>query len=381
MNEPIYLDYNASTPVAPQVLEAMSVAASAFGNPSSGHWAGSQAREIISRARQQVATLLGCPADGIVFTSGGTEANNYAIKGAYFACGRRAAHIVTTAIEHPAVLNPCRFLQRLGARVSFVPVGRSGWVNPDDIQRALTNDTILITVMHANNETGVIQPVADIAAIARERDILFHTDAAQTPGKIPVDTESLRADMVSLAGHKFYAPKGIGALYLRDGLFIEPLLHGAGHENGRRAGTENVILAAALGAAAELARQALTGPAQEMARLRDLLQSRLLDTFGDRVTVNGDTTRRLPNTLHISFIGQLGSDILDRLPALAASTGSACHAGSLSISPVLRAMDIPREAALGAIRLSLGRGTTEAEVERAVEMFRASIIPDATPQA
>ena len=250
----LYFDYNASTPLATEV-EAVCrrVMAESFGNPSSAHWAGAPARAIVEASRRQVADLLGCSPEEIVFTSGGSEANNSALKGVFFARRRKRQHIITTRIEHPATLAPCAFLERLGAKVSYLPVDGTGWVDPDDLRRAITPDTSLVSIMHANNEVGTIQPIAECARIAREHGVLFHTDAAQSVGKIPTRVDELGVDLMSLAGHKFHAPKGIGALYVRSGVTLEPLVHGAGHEHGRRAGTESALLTAALGQASELA--------------------------------------------------------------------------------------------------------------------------------
>lgn len=361
----IYLDFNASSPIAPEVVDAMRmVLEEPYGNPSSGHWAGSPAREMVDKARMQVAGLLGCKANEIVFTSGGSEANNHALKGVFFASGRANAHIVTTQVEHPAVTNPCRFLERLGATVTYLPVDGFGRVDPEDIRRALRPSTILVSIMHANNEVGTIQPLEEIAQIAHEAEILFHTDAAQSLGKIGFTVQGLGVDLLSVAGHKLYAPKGVGALYVRDGVSVEPLIHGASHEFGRRAGTENVLLDVALGAACDLAGRKSMDAVRE---LRDLFWCLLQDKFADRVVLNGHPIERLPNTLNVSFVGQVGAEILGRLPEVAASTGSACHAGSVELSPVLRAMGVAPEIGMGAIRFSLGRTTTREEIEAVVE--------------
>ena len=361
----IYLDFNASTPIAPEVVDAMRILLEEpFGNPSSGHWAGSPAREAVDKARIQVAGLLGCKATEIVFTSGGSEANNHALKGVFFASGRADAHIVTTRVEHPAVINPCRFLERLGATVTYLRVDGFGRVNPDDVRRALRPSTILVSIMHANNEVGTIQPIEEIAQIAHEAGILLHSDAAQSVGKISFTVQGLGVDLLSVAGHKLYASKGVGALYIRDGITLEPLIHGASHESGRRAGTENVLLDVALGAACDLARRKSMDAVRE---LRDLFWRLLQDKFGDRVVLNGHPIERLPNTLNVSFVAQVGAEILGRLPGVAASTGSACHAGSVELSPVLRAMGVAPEIGMGAIRFSLGRTTTREEIEAVVE--------------
>src|SRR6516162_9676444 len=319
----IYLDFNATTPIAPEVVPSMNQALTEpFGNPSSGHWAGLPARQRVEKARAQLAALLCCSPDEVVFTSGGSEANNHALKGVFFAHGGQAGHIITTQIEHPAVLNPCHFLERLGASVTYLPVDRFRKVDPDDVRRALTPRTMLISVMHANNEVGTLQPISETARIAREHGILFHTDAAQSVGKIPTHVDELGVDLLSLAGHKLYAPKGVGALYVRKGVRLEPLIHGAGQESGRRAGTETIMLDIALGSACELAQSWLD--VDSIRELRDLFWEMLQARFGERVILNGHPTERLPNTLNVSFVGEIGSTILHDLEGVAASTGSAC---------------------------------------------------------
>ena len=362
----IYLDHNASTPIDPSVRAAMApYLAAAFGNPSSGHWAGAPAREAVEAARAQVAALLGCAPDEIVFTSGGTEANNAALTGAFFAAAGRSRHIVTTLIEHPAIVEPCHFLERVGATVTSVGVDATGMVDPDDIRRALRPDTILVSVMHANNEVGTIQPIAEIAAITREAGVPLHSDAAQSVGKLDTDVNALGVDLLSIAGHKFYGPKGVGALYLRRGLRLEPFMHGASHESGRRAGTENVLLDVGLGAAAELARdRAWTGGVRD---LRDRFWVALQDRFGDGVQLNGHPTERLCNTLSVDFVGRVGSEILAALPYVAASTGSACHADRVTLSPVLEAMHVSPNVGMGAVRFSLGRSTTWDQLDDVIE--------------
>ena len=366
---PIYLDFNASTPVAPEVAAAMRPLLEAhYGNPSSLHWAGQPAHAALEAARSQVAALLGCSPEEIVFTSGGSEANNLALKGAFFAARGRGNHIVTSRIEHPAILAACRYLERIGAELTYLPVDGLGQVDPDDVRKAITDRTVLVTIMHANNEVGTIQPIQEIAQIARERGVLIHTDAAQSVGKIPTRVEDLGVDLLSMAGHKLYAPKGVGALYVRRGVALEPLIHGGGHECGRRAGTESAFLATGLGAACALARSADRN--HESRLLRDRLWSELRAAFGDRVVLNGHPTLRLPNTLNVSFIGRIGADILARLDGVAASTGSACHAGRVEHSPVLTAMGVPADLRMGAIRFSLGRTTTMAEVDDLVGRLR-----------
>jgi cysteine desulfurase len=369
MSRRIYLDFNASTPIAPEAVEAMRpFLADHYGNPSSLHWAGMPAKDAAEKARGQVAGLLGCDPTEVVFTSGGSESNNHAIKGIFFANRERGDHIVTTAVEHPATLNPCRFLEKLGAKVTVLPVDRHGMVDPDDVRKAVTPKTILVTVMHANNEVGTIEPISEIAAIARDAGISFHTDAAQSVGKVSTDVEELGVDLLSIAGHKVYAPKGIGALYIREGTRIEPFVHGAGHEAGRRAGTENVLLAVALGAACELARK-WVGMTQIQV-LRDRFFEGLRGIFGDGITLNGHPTERLPNTLNVNFIGRIGAEILAIMPGVAASTGSACHAGSVTLSPVLAAMGVPPEEGMGAVRFSLGRTTTWNELEEVIRLLK-----------
>jgi cysteine desulfurase len=365
----IYLDYNASTPIDPAVAAVMGpLLEGGYGNPSAQHRAGSVARTAVEAGRRQVAALLGCQPDEVVFTSGGSEANNLAIKGLFFRHFGRAAHIVTSQIEHPAVLEPCRFAERFGAKVTYVRVNRTGLIDPDDVRRAIRPNTILISVMHANNEVGTIQPIAEIAAMARAARIPLHTDAAQSIGKITTQISELGVDLLSIAGHKFYAPKGVGALYVRRGLDLEPLIHGAGQEGQRRAGTESALLTAALGCASELARERAGVPSME--RLRDLFWAKLQAAFGERVVLNGHPTRRLPNTLNVSFLGHLGGDILAKLPDIAASTGSACHSGRVDPSPVLQAMGATPEISAGAIRFSLGRSTTQTEIEETVRQLR-----------
>lgn len=366
----IYLDFNASTPVAPEVAAAMQTVMEApFGNPSSDHWAGQPAREAVDRARGQVASLLGCERSEIVFTSGGSEANNHALKGIFFASQVAQPHIVTTEIEHPAIINPCRFLERLGAKVTYLPVDQFGRVDPENVRRALTPRTILISVMHANNEVGTIQPIAEIGRIAREHEVVFHTDAAQSVGKVPTKVRDLGVDLLSVAGHKLYGPKGVGALYVRAGIQLEPLVHGAGHESGRRAGTENILLDAGLGAACELAESLeSSGSIKE---LRDHFWRLLAEGFGGRVVLNGHPVERLPNTLNVGFRGKVGAELLHGLDGVAASTGSACHSGSVTLSPVLKAMRVPLEIGMGAIRFSLGRSTSREEVESVVELLKS----------
>jgi len=367
-SEKIYLDHNASTPIDPEVAAVMQGALQdAFGNPSSSHWAGEPARAMVVSARQKVAGLLGCSPNEIVFTSGGSESNNLALKGVYFAGQKPDAHIITTQVEHPAIVEPCRFLERLGAKITWLPVDATGQVDPDVLAHAITADTILISIMHANNEVGTIQPIAECASIAREHDIPFHTDAAQSVGKIPTRVDDLDVDFLSIAGHKVYAPKGVGALYVRNGMDPVPLIHGANHESGRRAGTESALLTAALGKACELASDLV--PVANIEVLRDRLWTTLKENLGDRVVLNGHPIERLPNTLNVTFVNQIGAEILAKMPDVAASTGSACHTGLVELSPVLAAMGLSQEAGAGTIRFSLGRTTTEKEVDSVAEQL------------
>jgi len=368
MNESrIYLDFNASTPLAPEVVEAMRpFLTEHFGNPSSHHWAGTPAKAALERARAQVAALLGCEPDEVTFTSGGSESNNHALKGVFFANRERGDHLVTSAVEHPAVLQPLRFLETLGAKVTIVPVDRAGRVDPEDVRKAITRRTILVSIMHANNEVGTVQPIAEIAAVTRAAGVLLHTDAAQSVGKNSTHVRELGVDLLSVAGHKLYAPKGIGVLFIRRGTSIDSFVHGAGHERGRRAGTENVLLAVGLGAACDLATRWTGMPT--VRALRDRFEQVLKERLGDRVTVNGAGAERLPNTSNVNFVGQVGAAVLARVPGLAASTGSACHADSVQLSPVLAAMGVPMHEGMGAVRFSLGRTTTWKELERVLEL-------------
>jgi cysteine desulfurase len=372
MKQPTYLDYNATTPVDPRVKEAMlPYLVKHFGNPSTGYVYGQKSKLAVERAREQVAALIGANPEEIVFTSGGSESDNQAIIGTALAHIAKGKHIVTSSIEHPAVLNTCRYLaERLGYRITYAPVDEFGLVDPADIRRAITERTSLITVMQANNEVGTIEPIEEIGEIAREKGILFHTDAAQSCGKIEVDVNQLRVDLLTLAGHKLYAPKGIGVLYIRNGTLIDSLIHGAGQEKGRRAGTENVPYIVGLGKACEIARQELPVYSTKVKALRDRLQDRIVKGLGsEKVHVNGHLERRLPNTLNISLYGVVSEDLLSRVPEIAASTGAACHAGSTEPSNVLLAMGLSREWALGALRLSLGRWNTLEEVDRASDLI------------
>jgi cysteine desulfurase len=374
----IYLDHNATTPVASEVLDAMRPHLELdFGNPSSTHRRGKVANAAIELARAQVAALLGCAADSVVFTGSGSEADNLAIKGVALARRDDGDHIITSAIEHPAVLGPCRYLQaRFGYRLTIVPVDGLGVVDPDDVRRAIEPGTVLVTVMQANNEVGTLQPIAEIARLARERGIAMHTDAAQSLAKVAVDVEALGVDLLTLAGHKMYAPKGVGVLYVRPATRLDPLVHGGGQEHGIRAGTENVPYVAGLGAACELAGRRLRARAPlQVMRLRDRLHTALRSAVPGLV-LNGHPDDRLPNTLNVSFPGRDGQSVLERTPSVAAATGSACHSGRTEPSPVLTAMGLSPERALGAVRLSLGYDTTATEIDAAAAALIAAVALD-----
>jgi cysteine desulfurase len=374
-NSPIYLDYNATTPVDPVVVEAMLPYLSThFGNPSSSHGYGHRAHQAIDAARSQVAGILGCSPEEITFTGGGSESDNLAIRGIALAHRNKGNHIITQVTEHPAVLNTCRALERLhGFRITYLPVDESGRVSLEAVEAAIDEQTVLITIMHANNETGTLQPIAEITKVAHRHGALMHTDAAQSVGKIPTQVEELGVDLLTVAGHKLYAPKGIGALYARSGLQLEPVIYGGGQESGRRAGTENVASMAALGAACMLAREQLTESQVRLQRLRDRLQRQLEAYLPGQVYLNGHLTRRLPNTLNISIEGVIGEDVLAVTPEIASSTGSACHEGSTDPSSVLMTMGQSRERALGALRLTLGRWSTEEEIEKAARLLARTI--------
>ncbi len=367
--KPIYLDYNATTPIDPEVAEAMHpYLFEHFGNPSSSHWYGIQTNKAVEESRRQVADLLHCNPAEVVFTSGGSESNNYAIKGTAFAHRQRGNHIITSAIEHPAVLEVCTYLVEKGFQVTHLPVDQFGLVAPQELENAIRPQTILITIMHANNEVGTIQPIAEMARIAKKHDIVFHTDAAQSVGKIPTIVDDLGVDLLTIAGHKLYAPKGIGALYIRRGIRLEKLIHGAGHEQGLRAGTENVLEIVGLGKACEIAKRDLEKNMDHMQRMRDLLFEGFQEKLSD-IKVNGHPDRRLPNTLSVSFKSIEANKLLSEIDSVAASAGAACHSDFVRISPVLEAMHVELEYGMGTIRFSTGKMTTQEEVERAVTIF------------
>jgi cysteine desulfurase len=367
---PIYLDYNATTPVDPAVIDAMlPYLAGGFGNPSSDHHYGTAPRAALQHAREQVAALIGAPVEGIVFTGSGSEADNLAIRGTVLAAGVNRPHVITQRTEHPAVLEACKASQRWhDAEVTYLPVDADGLVDPDELAAAFTDRTVLVSIMAANNETGALQPIPELARITHEHGAMFHCDAAQTAGKIPIDVAALDVDLLTVVGHKMYAPKGIAALYVRSGVPLEPLIYGGGQEHGLRAGTENVAFAVALGAAADLAAADLAaGGHHHIQTLRNRLHDHLADALPGRVLRNGPVDARLPNTLNISIQGTIGHALLAVIPGIAASTGSACHSGTHTPSPVLTAMGLDTERSLAALRLSLGRWSTADEVDRAAD--------------
>lgn len=377
---PLYLDYNATTPIAPEVVEAMlPYLWQRFGNASSAHTYGADAREAIRRARVAVGDLLNADADALLFTGSGTEANNLAIEGVVRASRPRRTHVITSAIEHPAVMEVGRWLATQGVRVSTLPVDEHGRVHPGELEREIGPDTLLVSVMYANNEVGTIQPIAELAEIAHRAGALMHTDAAQAVGKIPVDVEALGVDLLTVAGHKFYAPKGVGALFVRPGARVAPVLHGAGQERGVRPGTEAVAQIVALGAAARMAAAGLAAEGVRLRALRDRLEAGLGRALGAEVMRrNGHAEERLPGTLSVSFRGVRADALLARIAdRVAASAGSACHAHDVRLSPVLQAMGLDPEWGMGTLRLSVGRYTTEDEVDEAVSVIAAGIADSA----
>jgi cysteine desulfurase len=376
VSDPIYLDYNATTPVDPRVVDEMlPYLGRHFGNPSSSHAYGDEPRRAVSLARQRVGHLLEADPDEVVFTGGGTESDLLAIYGVVRARGQKPQHLITQQTEHPAVLEACHSLERHeGVRVTYLPVDSNGQVDPADLAAAMTAGTTLVSIMYANNETGTIQPIVELAALARERGALFHTDAAQAVGKVPVSVRALGVDLLILAGHKMYAPKGVGALYVRRGVGLEPVIRGGGQERGMRSGTENVAAIVALGAAAVLAQQAGTAEETRLWELRDLLHARLQELLGGDVLLNGHPRRRLPNTLNLSLPGANGAAVLRAACDVAASTGSACHADEPDPSPVLKAMGLSAERALAAVRLSVGRWTTSQQIEHAARSIADAVV-------
>ena len=370
--KPIFLDYNASTPIDPRVLEEMlPYLKDKFGNPSSSHAFGAALRAGMEQARERLALLLGCEASEVIFTSGATESNNMVIKGIAKAAGK-GKHFITSRIEHPAVLEPCRHLERFGYSVTYLPVDRYGLVDPADLEKAITPETALVTIMHSNNEVGTIQDIKELARIAASRGVLFHTDAAQSAGKVRLQLEELGVDFMTVAGHKFYAPKGIGALYIRSGRKLLPLLHGAGHERGLRPGTENAAFIVGLGTACMVAMPIL----ETEGRRQMTLGKRLFDGLkraGLKVHLNGHHEKKLPNTWNISFEGFAATDVMDALSGVAVSPGAACHGDLVEPSHVLTAMGADPALARGAIRFSLGRETTEAEIDTVVDLLKKGL--------
>ncbi len=365
----IYLDYNATTPVDPRVWETMiPYFRQEFGNPNSSHLLGSRARKAVEEARGKVACLIDAVPSEIIFTSGGSESNNMAIFGVAGSRKERGRHIIASAVEHPSVLEPCKKLEREGFEVTYLPVDSNCLVDPDDMERALRDDTILVTVMLANNEVGTIQPIARMARVARERGVIFHTDAAQAVGKIPVSVKELAVDLLTIAGHKIYAPKGVGALFLREGLEIQPMILGGSQERGLRAGTENVPLIVGLGEACAIVQVCLEEEMERVRALKEKFLHGLLSVF-PRLVLNGHPQNSLPNTLNVSFPDIDASCLLEEVQEVCASLGSACHGGSREPSRVLMAMGLEPKRAMGAVRFSLGRFTTEEEVQRAVAVL------------
>ena len=374
MPKPIYLDYNATTPHDPEVIEAMRpFLEEEFGNPSSSHLYGNFPHQTVRHARGQVAALLNCRPQEIIFTSGGTESNNHAIKGVASAYRDKGNHIITSQIEHPAILAVCSYLEDNGFAVTYLPVDDHGLVSLTDVAAAITPQTILISIMHANNEVGTIQPLAEISELAKRHGILVHTDAAQSMGKIPAEVDPLGVDLLSVAGHKIYAPKGIGALYVRDGVKLARFMHGAGQESGRRAGTENVLEIVGLGKACEIAGRDFVKNRDHMQAMRDRLYEGLKQRC-EQIRLNGHPHKRLPNTLSLSFQDQTADQILAIIGLeVAASAGAACHSDTVEISHVLKAMNVPLDWAKGTLRLTTGRHTTAGDIDRAVQVISDTV--------
>ncbi len=369
MNKPIYLDYNGTTPHDPEVIAAMRpFLETEFGNPSSSHWYGVAPHQAVENARRQVAGLLNCSPDEVFFTSGGTESNNHAIRGTVLTLAHKGNHIITSTFEHPAVLEVCRYLETQGFETTYLPVDGDGLINPADVLNAIRSQTVLITIMHANNEVGTVQPISEISAIAKQHGIVMHTDAAQSLGKIPTDVQTLAVDLLSVAGHKIYAPKGIGALYVRPPLTLEKFCFGAGQEMGWRAGTENVLEIVGLGKACEIAARDLDQNRAHMQQLRDRLEGGLFDEV-DQIRRNGHAHKRLPNTLSVSFKDLAANRILEEIgPEVAATAGAACHSDTVEVSHVLQAMGVPIDWAKGTLRFSVGRMTTVDQIDHAIRV-------------
>jgi len=367
----VYMDHNATTPIRPEVLEAfLPYYQERFANPSSAHAEGQEARVAVEAAREKVAALLGAKPREIIFTGCGTESDNMALRGVLATEAKTGSHIVTTAIEHPAVIETCAYLETRGVEVTYVPVGRSGVIDPDDVAESIRDDTVLVSVMHGNNESGSVQPIAEIAKLVKERAKVFHTDAVQTTGKLPIDVEEMNIDLLALSGHKLNAPKGIGALYIREGLTMDALIHGGHQERNRRSGTENVAGIVALGRACELAMSHMEEESAQLRRLRDRLQEGLQERISE-VEINGDPQRRLPGTLNMSFRAIGGEPLLINLDlaGVAVSTGSACASGNTDPSHVLQAMGVPKDLIEGSLRFSLGWGNTDEDIDRVIEVL------------
>jgi len=374
MVQPIYLDYNGTTPHDPEVIEAMRpFLETEFGNPSSSHWYGIVPKKAVEKARSRVAGLLGCAYEEIVFTSGGTESNNHAIKGIVSTAGDRGNHIITCEIEHPAVLEVCSYLEDQGIEITYLPVDSEGMVRIRDVEDAIRPETILITIMHANNEVGTVQPIPEISRLAKSNGIAMHTDAAQSVGKIPANVDALGVDLLSIAGHKVYAPKGIGVLYIRQPFKPEKFCHGASQEMGWRAGTENVLEIVGLGKACEIAARDLEKNINRMKMLRDRLHQGLSGEL-DEIRLNGHPEKRLPNTLSLSFKNLEANRILEEIGLeVAASPGAACHSDMVEISYVLIAMGVETDWAKGTLRFSVGRMTTAAQIDKAIQVISDAV--------
>jgi cysteine desulfurase len=367
----IYLDYAATTPTNPEVVKTMlPYFSDAFGNPSSIYSYGQEAKGAMEEARDNVAALIGAQSEEVIFTSGGTEADNFALKGVAFGSVSKGNHIITSSIEHHAVLETCKFLERRGFSITYLPVDAYGTVDPDDVRRAITDKTILISVMHANNEVGTIEPIAEIGKVAKEAGVYFHTDAVQTVGHIPVDVNEIKVDLLSMSAHKLYGPKGVGALYIRKGTKLISFIHGGEQESGRRASTENVSGIVGFGKAAELARQEMNGEAERLTYLRDRLIKGLMERI-DHTRLNGHPIMRLPNNVNVSVDYVEGESILLNLDleGICASTGSACSSSNLEPSHVLLALGFSPEQAHGSLRLTLGKWTTEEEIDRVLDIL------------
>jgi cysteine desulfurase NifS len=366
--KPIYLDYNATTPISKEVADAMRPYLDVyFGNPSSSHFYGMQTKQAVEKARKQIARMLNCQASEIVFTSGGTESNNYAIKGIALANKEKGNHIITSSIEHPAVIEVCKYLEQQGFEITYIPVDNQGLVDTTEVEKAIKPTTILISIMHANNEVGSIQAIAEIGAVAKKHGVIMHTDAAQSLGKIKADVQAMNVDLLSVAGHKLYAPKGIGALYIRKGIVLEKLIHGADHERNLRAGTENVLEIVGLGKACEVAHNNLEENAKHYQIMRDYFHNILQESL-PQIRLNGPKDKRLPNTLNISFPKIEANTLIAKMPGIAASAGAACHSSGISVSQVIKAMGIPVDYAMGTIRFSTGRYNTKDQLKIAANM-------------